>query len=216
MIYLCNGSGKPVNSNSGYFLDVVKQDLSEQTTQIRLNDKLDVKGFADMLKSGDCLVFAMCLYVDGVPASVVAIMEKLEEYFKERPVSDVSVYVIANCGFVEGHQNHILMRIMKNWCARTGLCWKQGVGIGGGEALVIAMADVPLGKGPKTSLGRELKALAAHINKREASEVRYVSPDMCPKWAFLLVGNAFWNQMAAKNGVSRKQIRRRLVKEGIR
>lgn len=213
MIYLCNGSGKPVNSNSGYFLDVVRQQLKEETAQVRLNAKLDVKAFAEALKSGDCLVFAMCLYVDGVPAPVVAILEKLEQCLKERPVSDVSVYVLANCGFVEGHQNHILLRIMKNWCGRTKLCWKQGVGIGAGEALVGGMADVPLGKGPRTSLGRELEALAAHIAKREAAETRYVSPDMIPKCAFLLMGNAFWNQMAGKNGVSKKQIRRRIAEE---
>lgn len=213
MIYLCNGSGKPVNSNSGYFLDVVRQQLKEETVQVRLDAKLDVKAFAEGLKSGDCLVFAMSLYVDGVPAPVVAIMEKLEQCLKERPVSNVSVYVLANCGFVEGHRNHILLRIMKNWCVRTKLCWKQGVGIGAGETLVDVMADVPLGKGPKTSLGRELEALVAHIAKRAAAETRYVSPDKVPKWTFILMGNIFWKQKAEKNGVSKKKIRRRIAKE---
>ena len=44
----------------------------------------------------------------------------------------VSVYDIANNGFIEGRQNEPLMQIMENFCIRSGLKWCGGLGIGGG------------------------------------------------------------------------------------
>jgi hypothetical protein len=45
------------------------------------------------------------------------------------------VYAIANNGFIEGRQNEPLMRSLEHFCARSGLTWCGGVGIGGGVML---------------------------------------------------------------------------------
>ena len=45
------------------------------------------------------------------------------------------VYCIANNGFIEGKQNEPLMQVFENFCARAGLVWGGGVGIGGGVML---------------------------------------------------------------------------------
>jgi hypothetical protein len=47
----------------------------------------------------------------------------------------LSVYCIANNGFIEGRQNEPLMQTFENFCARAGLSWGGGVGIGGGVML---------------------------------------------------------------------------------
>ena len=43
--------------------------------------------------------------------------------------------MIANNGFIEGKQNEPLMQVMENFCARSGLEWCGGIGIGGGVML---------------------------------------------------------------------------------
>ena len=43
--------------------------------------------------------------------------------------------VIANNGFIEGRQNEPLMQVFEHFCARAGLIWGGGVGIGGGVML---------------------------------------------------------------------------------
>ena len=60
--------------------------------------------------------------------------EEIYQYCKENGLQ-LSVYCIANNGFIEGKQNEPLMRVFENFCVRAGLTWGGGVGIGGGVML---------------------------------------------------------------------------------
>ena len=57
-----------------------------------------------------------------------------EAYCKENSLR-LSVYCIANNGFIEGRQNEPLMQVFEHFCSRAGLTWGGGVGIGGGVML---------------------------------------------------------------------------------
>ena len=61
-------------------------------------------------------------------------MKEMERFCLENGLR-LKVYVIANNGFIEGRQNEPLMQVMENFCARSGLEWCGGVGIGGGVML---------------------------------------------------------------------------------
>ena len=61
-------------------------------------------------------------------------LKRMEAFCRENSLHP-KVYVIANNGFIEGRQNEPLMQVMENFCARGGLEWCGGVGIGGGVML---------------------------------------------------------------------------------
>ena len=74
------------------------------------------------------------LYVDGVPSHMLPFMKEMETCCREKRL-ELKVYAIANNGFIEGRQNEPLMQVMENFCARSGLEWCGGIGIGGGVML---------------------------------------------------------------------------------
>lgn len=97
----------------------------------------------DELKGADNLLFAMPLYVDGVPGHVLPFMQALETFAKEENFRH-RVYVIANNGFIEGQQNAPLMDIMENFSAACGFSFMGGLGIGGGVMLNVIRILLPL------------------------------------------------------------------------
>ena len=74
------------------------------------------------------------LYVDAAPAHVAAFLEQAQQRCKETPCR-FTLYAISNCGFPEGHQNELHLRIYEAWCRCAGVSWGGGLGIGGGVIL---------------------------------------------------------------------------------
>lgn len=54
------------------------------------------------------------------------------------------VYVLTNCGFIEGHQNALNLEQYECWTERAGLTWGGGVGIGGGVVLLVYAIMLPI------------------------------------------------------------------------
>lgn len=212
MILLLNGSGKSVNSNSQFFLNIVKEQLEEEIKYIQIMPDLDMEPIVNNLEQTDCIVFAMPLYVDGVPAPVLQFMYQLETYMQGKDMSDTYLYVMGNCGFYEGRQNAILIHIMKNWCKKTGMKWGQGIGIGSGE-MFGAMREIPLGKGPTKNLKKGLEQFVRNIKDRKSVDEIYVEPNMVSQGMFLMVANKFWDMQAKKNGVKKKTLSHRMVRQ---
>ena len=104
-------------------------------TKIRekLRNKRDYERILETLKDADNVVFAMPLYVDGVPSHILPFLKMMET--QEGQEKDHRIYVIANNGFIEGRQNEPLMQVMENFCVRSGNTWCGGLGIGGGVML---------------------------------------------------------------------------------
>lgn len=211
-ILMIDGSPKPRNSNSAYFLGELEKLLPEGT-QIQkrsVNQKKQWKdSFAEVAQT-DLLVIAFPLYVDGIQSVLLQYLVELEEYLhaQERRRT-IKVYVLSNCGFPEGIQNHLAIDMMKCWCHRAGLSWGCGIGIGGGE-MMGGMKSVLPGTGPKKSLGKALKAFAALAAKQESGETIYCNPNFS-RFLFVLVGNKSWDAQAKKIGISKKQMKRRAI-----
>ncbi|MBR6091017.1 MAG: hypothetical protein IKP86_13855 [Anaerolineaceae bacterium] len=119
---------------SSYFISLERLFVTGEKVTETLRTKADHERILTHLKSADAVVFALPLYVDGVPSHVLRSMEVLEQYSRENDLH-FGVYCIANNGFIEGRQNEPLMQVFENFCSRSGLRWGGGTGIGGGVML---------------------------------------------------------------------------------
>lgn len=119
---------------SSYFIFLERLFVSGEKVTETLRSNTDHKALLRQLENADTVVFALPLYVDGVPSHVLRFMEELERFCREKDLH-FGVYCIANNGFIEGRQNEPLMRVFGNFCARSGLRWGGGTGIGGGVML---------------------------------------------------------------------------------
>ncbi len=132
---------------SSYFLFLQRLSVGGQKATEKLRTPADHARILAQLRDAQTVVFGLPLYVDGIPSHVLRFMEKMEAYCKENELH-VHVYCIANNGFIEGKQNEPLMQAFEHFCARAGLTWGGGVGIGGGVMLnvsrILFFVDVAL------------------------------------------------------------------------
>ena len=134
-------------SASSYFIFLERLFVSGEKVTETLRNKSDHERILQQLENADAVVFALPLYVDGVPSHVLRFMEVLEQFCREKNLH-FSVYCIANNGFIEGRQNEPLMQVFENFCSRAGLKWGGGTGIGGGVMLnvtrILFIVDIVL------------------------------------------------------------------------
>ena len=119
---------------SAYFLFLQSLFVGGEKVKERLRSPADHARILEQLRDAQAVVFGLPLYVDGVPSHVLRFMEEMEAFCRENGLK-INVYCVANNGFIEGKQNEPLMQVFENFCARTGLAWSGGVGIGGGVML---------------------------------------------------------------------------------
>ena len=132
---------------SAYFLSLQRLFTGGQKVTEKLRTPVDAERILPQLQDADAVVFSLPLYVDGVPSHVLRFMERMEKYCRENSLH-FCVYCIANNGFIEGKQNEPLMQVFEHFCARSGLSWGGGVGIGGGVMLnvtrILFVVDIAL------------------------------------------------------------------------
>ncbi len=118
-------------SASGFIMGLTKLFVFGEKKKEKLRTPADHERVLNEIADADTVVFSMPLYVDGVPSHLLPFLKKMETFCLKQH-KDLKVYVIANNGFIEGKQNEPLMRIMENFCDRSGIKWCGGLGIGGG------------------------------------------------------------------------------------
>lgn len=202
-IALINASPKAKDSASGYLLEELKPLLKDSAVSEYVMRTAQLKEMDTLLKQ-DAVVFAFPLYVDGIPSHLLHCLSQWEELAKGQK-SALRVYAIVNCGFYEGHQNQNALQILMNWCAKAGLTWGQGIGIGCG-GMVAAIHGIPHGKGPKKRISLALESLAEHILSGEGSEDIDTQP-VFPRSLYKLAGEMGWRQAAKSNGLKSKDLK---------
>ena len=162
---LINGSPKRRDSSSGALLDDLRSLLDPGTetavmtvtathpaassayTGMRWEPSPeDVKQFS----GSSFLVLSFPLYVDAVPSHLLSFLMELEWQQKNNRLLEteepLAVYAAVNCGFYEGKQAALALRIVESWCLRCGFEYKQGIGCGAG-AMLPQLKGAPLQKG---------------------------------------------------------------------
>lgn len=172
-IAMINGSPKVKNSASGALLEDIKYYFSkeEELVEVPLHGTSVSEDNVDKLNQAQAWIISCPLYVDGLPAHLLSCLVQLEEQFKN---AGISLYGVVNCGFYEGIQAEFALKIMENWCKKTGNIWGGGVGVGGGGGLSM-MPKMELGQGPNAPIDEALQKLAVRIQAREKQENNYVT-----------------------------------------
>ena len=142
-----NCSPKKKFCASAYFLALQRLFIGGKKVNEKLRTPADHARILDQIKDAQTVVFGVPLYVDGVPSHVLRFMEEMEAFCRENDLH-LSIYCVANNGFIEGKQNEPLMQIFEHFCSRAGLTWGGGVSIGGGMMLnvtrILFMVDIAL------------------------------------------------------------------------
>ncbi len=140
---LINCSPKKKLSASGFIMRCAGLMIRGRKEYLHLRTPADRQGILQALADAGKVVFAVPLYVDGVPSHVLPFLKEMESFCKENGLR-LKVYVIANNGFIEGRQNEPLMQVMEHFCGRAGLEWCGGIGIGGGVMLNVERIMIPV------------------------------------------------------------------------
>jgi multimeric flavodoxin WrbA len=151
----------------------------------------------EKLDQVDLIVLAFPLYVDNLPAPVIAALEKFAAHRASVKVAQ-SFAAIANCGFPEAKHNNTALAICEQFAKEVGMTWLDSLSLGGGEGIV---HGVPLNEmdGRALSLKKslELAATSLALGKPISQQARDIfARPFIPNWMYKLFGGIGWKQQA--------------------
>jgi len=154
----------------------------------------------------DLLVLAFPVYVDGLPAPVLASLERIALHRRQTPPRRPQRFVaLSNCGFPEPVHTEAPLAICAQFARESGFAWGGGLGLGGGEGLVHGTPLEQLG-GSAARLRKALAvtagALAAGRPVPAEAELLLGRPAI-PPWLYRIVGDLRWRKAGRQNGVRR-------------
>ncbi len=202
MINLCiiNLSPRKEKSRSDFIINNFLNLLSSNVNvcEYYSSDILKNPDLFENIIKNDKLIICSPLYADSLPSSALTFLYAFDDFLKTKSNFNLDTYGIINCGFLEGKQNKTALKILKNFCVRTNLNWKFGLGIGAGESLP-EFGKINSPKGMKSKIYEAFSILAKSIENSTTSNHSnlFVNPIM-PKFLFILVGNLVWVIMAKK------------------
>lgn len=201
-ITLLNGSPKAKNSASGFFLNGLTANLKGASLLRHTTHTLDFEALVQDLQKSDAFVLAFPLYVDGIPAHLLQLLEQLQAALTTWG-SPAKVYACVNCGFFEARQTHVALSQLQLWARKCALPWGCGLGIGGGGMAGAA----PIGHGPGKNWDLALKTLAADILHLQTAENFYTEPNF-PRAMYKAMAHFSWRVQGRKHGLSSRDLYR--------
>ena len=207
-VLLLNGSMRSANGNSAALAAQLALRLSsENSTQALRGCLNDMPALFPAVESAGALVLCVPLYVDGLPAQVVRFMEQVQREYRG---AGRKVYVLANMGLYESGQLVNLFGQVRRWCEAVGFEYCGGLGVSAGELVGAMMKHVRFGSGVTRMAARGMVSLAEAIDSGAMIGDIYAQPWMFPRSLYIAVANTNWNRLARKNGISPKDLYRRL------
>ncbi len=203
-IALIDGSPKGNNSASRVLLEDLKGYWREDAEVVNLGfHSAEIsKEAIEELSGTDAWVFAYPLYVDGIPGHLLSCLIQLEEAHLQN--RQIHIYGIVNCGFYEGIQTKLALKLLQNWSIKAGFIWSGGIGVGGGGGLAM-MPKLEPGHGPKAPIDKALAAFSDIILQKKVQENIYVSVAF-PRFLYKIGAQIGWRQMIKANGGKRKDL----------
>ena len=181
--------------------------IDTQTIQIytSLNSSERMKAMLNAIDNSDLIVLAFPLYVDSLPAPVIAALEKIAAHRKENQ-TPTHFAAVANCGFPGANHNNTALAIVSEFAHQNGFTWLGGLSLGAGEGIV---HGVPLNEldGRAIPIKRALDLAAealANGNPIPQSARDLIARPIIPGWMYTLNGAFGWRQAAKQYGMERK------------
>jgi hypothetical protein len=171
-----------------------------------INSRQKTQAMIDAVNNADLTVLAFPLYVDSLPAPVIAALEKISS---SRTSSRSKFAAIANCGFPEAHHNDTALAICAEFARQSGFEWMGSLALGGGEGLV---HGTPLHEmdGRTTPIKKSLELAAEALANGQPipqSARDLLARPIIPNWMYKLFGVFGWKQSARQYGVKDLTIR---------
>jgi multimeric flavodoxin WrbA len=198
-------------SLGGYLFERLQaRRVETKTIQIytSINSPERMNSLLESLNNTDLAVLAFPLYVDSLPAPLIAALERIAAHRRENP-TPIRFAAIANCGFPGANHNDTALAIASEFARQNGLTWMGGLALGAGEGIV---HGVPLNELDgraipiKASLDLAAEALANGQPIPQSAKDLLAKP-IIPNWAYTLQGQFGW-RMAAKQYDMQKQLKR--------
>ncbi len=154
----------------------------------------------------DLLIIAFPLYIDCLPAPLIAALEKISEQRKTAlPTKSQKLIAIVNNGFPEASQNSTAIAICHEFAIETGFTWAGGLSLGGGGII----SGAPLEKAgfmarnalKALNLAAENLLIGADVSEEA---VKLMAKPAIPKSLYIFAGNRGWKSLAKKYGTEEK------------
>lgn len=198
MFTLINGSPRNNKSNSKYFLSFIEQKLDNYNLFYINKDKFCT--ILDSISISDVIVFSFPLYVDSEPSSLLSFMDYVID--NNIDISNKKVYIVVNCGFLEGEQNITAIEIIKRWCYKTNTIYNGSILIGAGEIVGKKKYQLITKKALK-----EINIFAENVlNQKKLDDIITTMSFMNPR-LYCILANISWAKNGRKNGLSNDELR---------
>lgn len=180
----------------------VETDIIQIYTSLNSQERMKTMHVA--IDNADLVVLAFPLYVDSLPAPVIAALEKIAAHRKVNR-SHTLFAAISNCGFPEAKHNNTALAICSEFARQNGFTWAGSLALGGGEGLV---HGIPLNEmdGRAIPLKRSLEIAAEALTAGQP--IPQLARDLLakpviPNWMYKLFGGYGWKHQAKQYGVQK-------------
>jgi NAD(P)H-dependent FMN reductase len=218
-VLLLNGSPKGQKSSSASLGLYLVGRLKERGFQgrdfhvpplVRSADGL--QRLAAEVNAGDLVICTAPLYIDSIPAPLIAAMEYLcEKRQAEKPAREQPFVALVNSGFPEPFHSSTALAIYREFAAEAGFAWAGGLAFASGQAVINGKALDKAGfmaRNARKSLDLAAAALAEGKPIPDGARALAAKP-MVPVPMFLAIGNHFWWRSLVKDKATWKAIRGR-------
>lgn len=202
-----------INSNSHFLVQKVGEKLesyNQSCIQVSQHNSQNVENFK-IVHCANVVIIAFPLYVYCVPGLLMRFLEDYYTYCKKviLRTKKAKVYVIINCAFPDPSICDEAIRVLKNFCKRTGMEWRFAVLVGAGGVLG-TVKEIKVFDSILASIYLALDEIVSDIenNSRIVLNNLYV----VPKSKKLLEesnSKAKWIRIAFKGGLTEQDLYRR-------
>ena len=186
----CSPRGK--GSNTEVFLEKLQEDLGSSADLFSLSPGADLTKIAEAVGRAETVVIGIPLYVDGLPAAALRLMEKVKELGSG---DRCKLYAVVNNGLYESRQNVNMLNMLKGFCAENGLVYRGAAAIGAGEVAGLLLRGKKRGLWPARNARAALASLAKAIAADKELEDIYADPFLFPRWLYILIANVNWQML---------------------
>ena len=197
MYTLISGSPKMTQSNSMYFLNILKENINNyELFELKKHDYNDI---LNSINTSDAIVFSFPLYVDSPPSLTLEFLDYIID--NNIKLDNKLVYVIINCGFREGSQNNTAINIIKRWCEKTNAKYGCSIQIGAGE--IVGKEKY---KFISTKALNKLNEFINIVNDRHTKPDIITTVDILNNKLYCLLANISWTNHGKKYKLSKSDL----------
>ncbi len=159
----------------------------------------------EAVDAADLVIVSFPLYVDQLPAPLIAGLELIAERRRGRPVGKpAKIMAIVQCGFPESHQNLPAVDIMRRFAKETGFSWAGALYMGMGGA--VGGRTLEKAGGMVRNTIKALDMTAASLLRGGGvpdDAAALMAKPIIPQWLYLIMANWGMKHEAKKKGAKK-------------